>query len=247
MTRREQLQEQYEDSLFALLMDEIAKVEGERLLEENERLKQDPNAAVPEAVMRRCRKTINREFSKKNAAALYHTSIRVFNRIAVLVFVGILLFTGAFATSENLRINTLNLMIEVFDRNTEYRFGQHSQPKTGMGFEIGWLPEGFVLVDQERNNTSIWENYENANGDILHIELTSLGENGVISIDTEKAIVEEIFINEQRATLFTKDYYRVVIPIPEKQQLFLIDFFSEISEYKKDEFLRIVESITLYQ
>ena len=34
MTRREQLQEQYEDALFALLMDELARSEGEKLLEE---------------------------------------------------------------------------------------------------------------------------------------------------------------------------------------------------------------------
>ena len=41
MTKRERLLEEYEDSLFALIMDEFAEEEGKRLLEENERLKQD--------------------------------------------------------------------------------------------------------------------------------------------------------------------------------------------------------------
>ena len=54
MTRREQLQEQYEDALFALLMDELARSEGEKLLEENERLKQEPDADIPDDVMKRC-------------------------------------------------------------------------------------------------------------------------------------------------------------------------------------------------
>ncbi len=39
MTQREQLRDNYEDALFALLMDEFAEREGERLLEKNERLK----------------------------------------------------------------------------------------------------------------------------------------------------------------------------------------------------------------
>ena len=37
MTNREKLQDQYEDALFALLMDDLAWREGVRLLEENER------------------------------------------------------------------------------------------------------------------------------------------------------------------------------------------------------------------
>ena len=39
MTRREKLQEQYEDALFALLMDDLAVEEGKKAYEENERLK----------------------------------------------------------------------------------------------------------------------------------------------------------------------------------------------------------------
>ena len=35
MTRREMLLEQYEDALFALMMDEVAAVEGQKALEEN--------------------------------------------------------------------------------------------------------------------------------------------------------------------------------------------------------------------
>ena len=41
MTKREQLREEYEDALFALMMDEFAVAEGEKALEENERLKKD--------------------------------------------------------------------------------------------------------------------------------------------------------------------------------------------------------------
>ena len=85
MTRRERLQDQYEDALFALLMDDLAWQEGERLLEENERLTYDPDAEIPNEVMMRCRKTINREFAKKNASKVCHVSWNFFKRISVAV------------------------------------------------------------------------------------------------------------------------------------------------------------------
>ena len=39
MTNHERLTEQYEDALFALLMDSVAEEEGKQALELNERLK----------------------------------------------------------------------------------------------------------------------------------------------------------------------------------------------------------------
>ena len=42
MTRREKLEEQYEDAYFALLMDAVAEKEGARLEELNDQLNRDP-------------------------------------------------------------------------------------------------------------------------------------------------------------------------------------------------------------
>ena len=40
MANRNKLRENYEDALFALLMDDLAQQEGERLIRENETLKE---------------------------------------------------------------------------------------------------------------------------------------------------------------------------------------------------------------
>lgn len=252
MTRHEQLQEQYEDALFALLMDEIARSEGEKLLKENERLKQDPDADIPDDVMRRCRKVINREFSKKNAAKAYKLSVRMFHKIAVFAFIAILLFTTAFAASESLRVNTLNLVIEVFERNTDYRTSPTSQvPKDSLNFDVGWLPNGFILTKWNSNQYSDWANYETPDGDLLGIDLAAICKNEVISVDTENAMIEEISVNEIKSTLIIKEYhYQVVMPLPETGQMLLVALSWNPDEnpafkYTKDEFLRIVESIIL--
>ena len=64
MNRRQKLQDAYEDALFALLMEDVIEEEGKRLAEENEQLKNDPSAAVPEELHERCVETIHRAFGK---------------------------------------------------------------------------------------------------------------------------------------------------------------------------------------
>ena len=58
MTSHEYLVENYEDALFALLMDSVAEAEGAEALLLNEELKKAPSAEVPKAVCDRCEKTI---------------------------------------------------------------------------------------------------------------------------------------------------------------------------------------------
>jgi len=64
MKSKEQLWEDYEDALFALLMDKVAEDEGVRLYEENERLRRDPAAEVPPEFDRKSREAIIRAFQE---------------------------------------------------------------------------------------------------------------------------------------------------------------------------------------
>ena len=59
MTRHERLLENYEDAYFALLMEDVAQVEGARLDQLNMELQNDPHTAVPEELTKRCLRTIN--------------------------------------------------------------------------------------------------------------------------------------------------------------------------------------------
>ena len=50
MTHREELWENYEDALMALLMDMVAEEEGKQLLQELEQMKSDPRYVVPKEI-----------------------------------------------------------------------------------------------------------------------------------------------------------------------------------------------------
>lgn len=76
MTRREMLMEQYEDALFALIMDEVAEVEGQKAIEENQRLKESGELVIPKEVSQRCQRVIARKTAEKDLKRLTFRRIK---------------------------------------------------------------------------------------------------------------------------------------------------------------------------
>ena len=182
MTKREQLREEYEDALFALMMDEFAVAEGEKALEENERLKKDPDFVVPTEVERRCLKTISRHCTEQSIHAAGRTFSRIVSKVAIVALVGMLLFTTAFAASPEFRANTLNWVIEVFDDRTEFSLlspsiGEESGD-SGYTLKTAWLPDGYALIEENSNDSFVINTYQSSDGPEISIavfsELTQL-------------------------------------------------------------------------
>lgn len=152
MTNHEKLQETYEDSLFALLMDEFAQSEGERLMEENARLALDETAAVPQDIERRCLRLIERETSKQARSRSAAGFLHFLARMALAALIAVMLFGTAFALSPAIRAGTLNLLMQIDERAASWQFVTESEdtsetPDSLPDITIGWLPEGYVLSD----------------------------------------------------------------------------------------------------
>ena len=202
MNRHEELQDRYEDALFALLMDKIAMVEGEEVLEEIERLKSDPEAAIPEDVDRRCLQTIQRHFAKRKARTVGRLTLKAVKYAVMAAGIAGLMFTAALAASETVRINTLNMMIEVFDTDTTLRFvGETSEVVPQIS--IGWLPDGYVLKNYESSIKSTWYIYQNAEDEFIYVDC-SLAKGATVSVDTEDAEVKYVEVNGRQAMLIRK-------------------------------------------
>lgn len=236
MTRREKLQENFEDALFALLMEEVAEQEGQRLLEENERLKRDPESAVPPEVDRRCLKTIKRAFAKTQRRAAGHTAYRVFRQAAMVAVVGMLLFATAFAASPEVRVKTLNLLIEVSDvatsmtmeetpespEDSNYPAEGNSITSGGMlrGYQIPAVPDGFVLVDSRNGRTSSSLRYENDDGAIIDFHIIE-AKGTTHTVDTEDAEVSPITIHGYEG-LFIEEGDRITITWGDTDQIIFV-------------------------
>ncbi len=205
MNRREQLQEAYEEALFALLMEDVIEDEGKRLLEENHRLQQDPSAAVSDKVNERCVKTIKKAFAKERRREAGKVTYRAFSKLSLVAMLCILLFATAFAASPQLRVATLNLLIEVSDVSTELSFtdGGAEQPHdhetdapvgvyTFGGYTIPAAPEGLSLTAHSQTRRSLYIQYANDADNAISVKITAMSESSY-AVDTEDAqTVEKI-------------------------------------------------------
>ena len=195
MNKDEQLHEQYEDALFALLMNEVAEANGNELMQKNEELLADPDAAVPERLSKRCMQVIEKNYRKAQIQNTVKSAVRVLNRVALWILIPVFLFVGVFAASETVRVKTMNLLIREFNIGTEFRTSKDEYPSTALEqsteeeFE-SVMPEGFSLVFSSANDIS--KNYIFSNNDdseICVVLYSLLDKNGAISVDTENAEV----------------------------------------------------------
>lgn len=216
--QRSLLIDDYEDALFALLMDEVAQLEGERALALNEQLKCDPSAAVPESIQKRCKKTIRDSFAKKEFHKTVKVSKRIFRLISVAALVVIMLLTVAFAASQEFRRNTLNMIIEVFDEYGVLIFNSSSPNQMQnqsansdiiINYNIGitGLPNSYILVDGWTDDHSSFVSYSKNSGENIDIMVTLVSENNIYQFDKENTEEELIEIQGFPATLSKKTTY----------------------------------------
>ena len=101
MHAQEKLYEQYEDAVFALLMDKVAEENGKKLLQQNEELLADPDAAVPETLSKRCLRTIEKAYRKSQWKAAAKKVTQALNRVALWILVPLFSFSQRFCRFRN--------------------------------------------------------------------------------------------------------------------------------------------------
>ena len=228
MTKHDMLREQYEDTLFALLMEDYIVDEGKKALEENERLKCDDSFIVPEQTRKRCLKTISQFYIRQNIRHSWKVFCKVFSKIAVIATISVVLFTSALAISPSLRSRAFNIIMSVYDDKTVFR-PQDSALSESHDYNLtaGWLPDGYSLVDESENSFLILETYRNADGDEITVNLFQ-NDTSVLNIDTEDANVQIENICGTPALLVEKNGYSQIVWVNEDQGYKLvIESFSE--------------------
>ena len=244
MTQKEQLWENYEDAVFAILMDVVAEQEGEKGLQLMEELEHDPSAQVPEEVQRRAEKTIRKAFAAQSRRSARHVGFRMFQRIAVAVMLVILTAVCAFAAFPEMRVNVLNMIEQTFSDYTDFNVTSgDSDEYSSATFTIkpAWLPENFSLTDEGENNASVFSMYENGAGGVLFIsenKATDLS----MAVDTENAEKQDIKIQDYQAKLIEKDNWRCILfLVPEKNMLVYID----AENVPTEQLMKVAENIQI--
>ena len=248
MTNREILTENYEDAVLALLMDEFAESEGRRYIEENERLLQDPSAAVPEAFHARAMRVIDREFSRNDRAHAGGTLLRFLGRLAVAALIAVLLFGAAFALSETVRAGTLNFLMEMDAKIATWQFMKDEDAVADgqsdpLEITVDWLPQGYtrqspVIITP----TDVVMDCTNDVGKLITVSVHE-SEAFLYTLDMEGADnFSEITVNGQQGMLILKNYtYSLIWPHENDELVICV----ESADVDADTLLQIAENVSI--
>ena len=207
MTKQEMLYEQYNDALFRLLMHSGAQHQGQQYQEENQALKVQ-EGGPSETAKRRCLRTISRQVRRGHARAAARTASRVLSKAAVVMLLVISCLTAAFAVSPVFRSDALRWAVATFGDHAEYRFNQTEGGVQYQGIEVGWLPEGYELVENQNTNGTISRRYIRPSGSVeqrVDIRVMNFDGEGVFKVDTEANQLYQTIVHDTLATVIQRD------------------------------------------
>ena len=208
MKSKKALLEQSDDIMFSAFMALVAKDEGERLIRENNHLETDSSAAISKETYQRVLKSLHHCLFLRDRRRVAHLSSRAFRIIAVAVCILVLLTTAALALFPSLRAYVSNMYLQEHENFTSAAFLPEDSQE-GLAPQVGWVPEGFICIQQKDFKTSNVEIWGTADGKTIEFEkaiqgVTSISTSGsthsTISI-RDNSILVDVYAWDKRSVL----------------------------------------------
>lgn len=196
------LREQYEDSLFSLLMKRHAEIEGEILLQQNRELNQDDSAAVPEEIAESGRRVIRKALEEKNRRSAGKHFGKFFLRFAIAAVITVSLIGAALSASASLRRSAMNLLIRIDPKMASWLVDREENDGK-IHITATWIPDNYYRVDNQSDEMWAELIYENDTGGSIHVFAGRMV-NAVLEADTNKNSVLSITIGGQPAIVVEK-------------------------------------------
>lgn len=184
----EKLKANYEDAKFALLMYQVAGIEGGALLEENERLQSDASFRIPPEIDKAALSAIRHTFAKQHAKRTFHIVGKVLSKVALAVLVLNIAFVTLFSTASAFRADVLNFVYHTYDVATTVTLngGSASADPSDDTPALSWLPEGYSLyATRDLGPGCFGKEYRNSKNQRIFFDKVS--GNTVANFDTENA------------------------------------------------------------
>lgn len=213
MTRHEQLQEQLEETVFALLMNEVMQREGEQIWTDYQAEKEVGTClSVPRDTDQRMKAFIRRQFRKKRHRHVRKAMLHMMQVSAAVLCVLTIVSATAFASSPVFRDNVLSLVTRNTETGTDYSFSDgYNQTMPSeytetvvQSFVVNWLPDGLSFQKEERTQSTIVDTFAASDGRYLTIRKVT-GAATTVSVDTDGAQVSQTTIHGNTAQVAEKE------------------------------------------
>ena len=215
---RKRLYEEYEDSLFKLVMHDVAEKEGQLFLEEKEKLKNDPEFLPSQEAIQKFSQQLDAHLKKPKAYARRQRILTALNRMAVAMLIILVLLCTTVMTVQAFRVRVLNFLIDIQQEYTSFELQNNDNGSDGGSTTVDWrkayvptyIPAGYE-VSASSNNERLRE-IEFKNPQDSLITYMELSEGNKPALDTENAAVfETVNINGHEGTLVAKDSLVTII------------------------------------
>ena len=183
-------------------------------------------------------KKMNKLIRQERRSPFIKTFVNYSRKVAIifLIFISI-----AFATTmsvEAYRVRFFEVVIEVWEEFTSIIFNDKQNIDDGKLIPVNptYIPDNFKIIEHEINSYEQFIYWQNDNGIEIMFEQAKITANSIIT-DTEGIDIEELLIGEQKIIYFTNKNIN---------QIYWNDsnyIYAIISEYDKNELLKMVESI----
>ena len=183
-------------------------------------------------------KKMNKLIRQERRSPFIKTFVNYSRKVAIifLIFISI-----AFATTmsvEAYRVRFFEVVIEVWEEFTSIIFNDKQNIDDGKLIPVNptYIPDNFKIIEHEINSYEQFIYWQNDEGIEIMFEQAKITANSIIT-DTEGIDIEELLIGEQKIIYFTNKNIN---------QIYWNDsnyIYTIISEYDKNELLKMVESI----
>ena len=210
----EKLHEEYEDSLFRLVMHHAAEKEGGLFLKEAAKLKAaSANRPSAEATAEFERKLA--AYGKRKRSQEKKRVIRRFiNKAAVFFLLLIVVFSAALVSVQAFRVKVMNFLVDIQPEYTSFQIKNNASESSGEKLTVNWtntylptyIPAGYE-VDSFTYTEPLKEiTYRSQKNKNSLIDFSENDSSNNVEIDTENASeLKTVFVNGHKGTLVVKN------------------------------------------
>lgn len=135
-------------------------------------------------------------------------ALRCARQAAVILLVcGTLTFSGLMVTSQAFRAQVLEVLVQVYEEITNFRFSAEGETdRTAGDFVLTYLPQGMEETVLERDSSEYYVCFEDRDGNMLeiHHSIFTSKSAGNLGLDTEDAEIEYMPIHDSTAMVISK-------------------------------------------
>ena len=186
MKSRDELQNDYEEALFAIIMDDIMELEGRALLEERKRLSESDEFKVPDDVNERCIAFINELFDNNMIIEKKRKARRIWRAFLIAALISCLCFSTVYASVPAVKRATDNFVMVLSEIRARIIFSGDGEIPAGSMYKFLYIPKDFLLSEEGAGNNCEWYCFTNDDASI-YIEINYAVYNRELNVDTEDA------------------------------------------------------------